>query len=54
VVGSNSPGVRGQVDERIDQRPAGALLRESADQTVRVHAVRGTEIDHAQHRLVHK
>ena len=54
VVGGDAPCVRRQVDERVDQRPAGALPRELADQLVGVHPVGGAEIDHAEHRLVRK
>ncbi len=54
VVGGDTPCVRRQVDERVDQRPAGALPRELADQAVGVHPVGGAEIDDAEHRLVRK
>jgi hypothetical protein len=54
VVGGDRPRVRREVDERVDQRPAGAHFREMADETVGVHAVGGAEIDHAEHRLVRK
>ena len=48
----DAPRVRRQIDERVDQRPARAQLREIADQAVRVDPVGGAEIDHAEHRLV--
>ena len=51
-VAGDAPRVRRQIDERVDQRPAGALLREIADEAVRVDPVGGAEIDHAEHRLV--
>ena len=54
VVGGDAPRVRRQIDERVDQRSAGALPREIADQAVGVHTVGGAEIDHAEHRLVRK
>ena len=54
VVGGDAPRVRRQIDERVDQRSAGALPHEIADQAVGVHPVGGTEIDHAEHRLVRK
>lgn len=46
------PRIRRQIDERVDQRPARALLHEIADQAVRVDPVGGAEIDDAEHRLV--
>ena len=52
VVGGDPPRVRREIDERVDQRPAGALLREIADEAVGVDPVGGAEIDHAEHRLV--
>ena len=54
VVGGDPPDVRRQIYERVDQRPAGALLRELADEAVGVDPVGGAEIDHAEHRLVRK
>jgi hypothetical protein len=52
VVARDPPDVRREIYERIDQRPAGALLCEAADEIVGVDAVRGAKIDHAEHRLV--
>jgi hypothetical protein len=52
VAGGDAPRVRRQIDERVDQRPAGALLREIADEAVGVDPVGGAEIGHAEHRLV--
>ena len=52
LVGGDPPDVRREIYERVDQRPAGALLRELADQAVGVDPVGGAEIDHAEHRLV--
>src|ERR671910_1914573 len=54
VVGGDPPDVRRQIYERVDQRPAGALLRELADEAVGVDPVGGAEIDHAERRLVSK
>ena len=54
VVGGDLPRVRWEIDERVDQRPASALLREIADYTVGVDAIGGTKIDHAEHGLVRK
>ncbi len=54
VVGGNAPRVRRQIDQRIDQRSAGALPYEIADQAVGVHPVGGPEIDHAENRLGRK
>ena len=54
VVGRDLPRVRREIDERVDQRPARALLGESADQAVEVDTVGGAEIDHTEHRLVRK
>ena len=54
VLGGDSPDVRGQIHERVDQRPAGPLLRELADEAMGVDPVGGAEIDHAEHRLVRK
>ena len=52
VVGGDPPRVRREINERVDQRPAGALLREIADEAVGVHAVGGAQIGHAEHGLV--
>ena len=52
VLAGDGPRVRGQIDERVDHRPAGALLHERADEAVRVDPVGGAEIDDAEHRLV--
>ena len=52
VPAGDAPRVGRQIDERVDQRPAGALLREFADEAVRVDPVGGAEIDHAEHPLV--
>ena len=54
VVGGDAPRVRRQIDERVDQRPAGALVRETADQAVEVDPVGGAEIGNAEHRLIRK
>ena len=54
VLAGDAPRVGRQIDERVDQWPAGALLREIADEAVRVDPVGGAEIDHAQHPLVRK
>jgi hypothetical protein len=54
VVGGDTPLVRGEIDQRVDQLPAGALLRERADQAVGVDPVGGAEIDDTKHRLVRK
>jgi hypothetical protein len=54
VLASDAPCVGRQIDERVDQRPAAALLREIADETVRVDPVSGAEINHAQHPLLRK
>jgi hypothetical protein len=54
VVGGDPPRVRREINERVDQRPATALLRELADEAVGVDPVGGAEIDHAEHRLVRK
>ena len=50
--GGDAPRVRREIDERVDQRPAGALRREVADEAVGVDAVGGAQIGHAEHRLV--
>jgi hypothetical protein len=52
VVGRDTPRIRRQIDERVDQRPAGALVDEVADQAVGIDPVGGAEIDHAQNRLI--
>ena len=49
VGGGDPPCVRREVNERVDQRPAGALRDEIADEAVRVHAVGGAKIGHAEH-----
>ena len=54
VLAGDAPRVRRQIDERVDQRPAGALLREITDEAMRVDPVGGAEIDHPEHRLVRK
>ena len=54
VSGGDPPGVGRQIHERVDQRPAGALLHELPDQAVRVDPVRGAQIGHAEYRLVGK
>ncbi len=51
VGGSDPPCVRREINERVDQRPVGALRHEIADEAVRVHAVGGTKIDNAEHGL---
>ena len=51
VGGSDPPGVRREINERVDQRPAGALGHEIADEAVRVHSVGGAQIDNAKHGL---
>jgi hypothetical protein len=54
VVGGHAPRVRREIDQCVAQRPAGALLGESADEAVGVDPVGGAEIGHSQHRLVRK
>ena len=49
--GGDPPRVRREINERVDQRPAGALRHEIADEAVRVHAVGGAQIGHAEHGL---
>ena len=51
VGGGDPPRVRREINERVDQRPAGALRHEITDEAVRVHAVGGAQIGHAEHRL---
>ena len=51
VGGGDPPRVRREIDERVDQRPAGALRHEIADEAVGVHAVGGAQIGHAEHGL---
>ena len=51
VLGGDPPLVRRQIDQRVDQRPARALLHEIADEAVEVDAVSGAEIGHAEHGL---
>jgi hypothetical protein len=51
VAGGDPPRVRREINERVDQRPAGALRHEIADEAVGVHPVGGAQIGHAQHRL---
>ena len=50
--GGDTPRVRREIDERVDQRPPGSLRHEIADEAVGVHAVGGTQIGHPEHRLV--
>ena len=52
VLGGDPPRVGREIDERVDQRPASALLHEGSDEPVGVDAVGGAKIDHAEHRLV--
>jgi hypothetical protein len=47
VVGSDAPCVSGEIDKRVNQQLAGALVGESADEAMRVDPVGGAEIDHA-------
>jgi hypothetical protein len=51
VGGGDPPRVRREVNERVDQRPGTALRHEIADEAVRVHAVGGAQIGHAEHGL---
>ncbi len=51
VGGDDPPRVRREINERVDQRLAGALGDEIADEAVRVHAVGGAQIGHAEHGL---
>jgi hypothetical protein len=52
VACGDAPRVGREIDERVDQRPAGAFLREVADEVVGVDPVGGAEIGHAEDRLV--
>jgi hypothetical protein len=54
VAGGDPPRVGWEIDERVDQRAAGALLRKIADEAVGVDPVGGAEIDHAEDRLLRK
>jgi hypothetical protein len=51
VGGGDPPRVRREIDERVDQLPAGALRHEIADEAVGIHAVGGAQIGHPEHRL---
>jgi hypothetical protein len=51
---ATAPQVRREIDERVDQRPASALVREIADEAMRVDPIGGAEVDDAQHRRVRK
>ena len=51
VVGGDAPRVRREIDERVDQCPAGALFGERTDEPVGVDAVGGTEIGYPENRL---
>ncbi len=52
VLGGDPPRVGREIDERVDQRVAGALLHQGSDQPVGVDAVGGAEIGHAEHGLI--
>ena len=54
MVGSDAPRVGGEIDKRVDQQLAGALVGESADEAMRVDPIGGAEIDHAEQRLLRK
>jgi hypothetical protein len=51
VGGGDPPRVRREINECVDQRPAGALRHKIADEAVRVNAVGGAQIGHAEHGL---